>query len=329
MDRRQRVCPPRRRSRRRRGLPHPVSRSFVGLASLPFVHRPDTADSDAATLIYAEEEPCHGRHRKPGDRDRGARGRARRGADLDHPAVHRSGDGGGPRPVDAVVRRTRSADRPAGPRQDPSGRDAVDGDGPEGCAGAVHARPDAGRHPRLGSPGNRRRRRARVPLRRGAGVLSAPDGRRDQPRLAPDPVGAASGDAGAVGDDRRSAASAATAVPCSGDAEPDRAGGHLSAARGATRPIPRADRRALSRPQDRARHPDGDHRRRRRGRARGVHRPEPDGGAASGAPDAGRRGGGRDHPGPRPRVPARRGRGRRGRQGLGRLGSRGRARRRR
>ena len=39
---------------------------------------------------------------------------------------------------------------------------------------------------------------------------------------------------------------AAAPVPRAGDAEPDRAGGHLSAARGAARPLPAADRCRLS-----------------------------------------------------------------------------------
>ena len=52
------------------------------------------------------------------------------------------------------------------------------------------------------------------------------------------------------------------AVPRARDAEPDRAGRHLSAARGAARPLPDADRRRLSRPRGRAAHPVRDHRRR-------------------------------------------------------------------
>ena len=94
-------------------------------------------------------------------------------------------------------------------------------------------------------------------------------------------------------------------VPRARDAEPDRAGGHLSAARGAARPLPAGDRRRLSRPRRRAPHPDRDHRRRRGAPARRdvhravAHRPAPR------APAAGRRGRGRGDPRPRARRPAR------------------------
>ena len=47
------------------------------------------------------------------------------------------------------------------------------------------------------------------------------------------------------------------AFPRSGHPEPDRAGRHLSPARSPARPLPDADRRALSRPRGRARHPAG------------------------------------------------------------------------
>ena len=66
--------------------------------------------------------------------------------------------------------------------------------------------------------------------------------RRDQPRHAEDPVRAAGGDGGAAGHGRRGAARGAAAVPGGGHAEPDRAGGHLPAARGAARPVPDAGR---------------------------------------------------------------------------------------
>ena len=53
--------------------------------------------------------------------------------------------------------------------------------------------------------------------------------------------------------------SPAPAVPRAGDAEPDRAGGHLPAARGAAGPVLAAGGRALSRPGQRTRHAAGDH----------------------------------------------------------------------
>jgi MoxR-like ATPase len=67
-------------------------------------------------------------------------------------------------------------------------------------------------------------------FRQGPDLRQPAAGRRDQPRPAEDPVGAAGGDAGAKGDRGRRNAFAAGPVPGAGDPEPDRAGGHLSAA---------------------------------------------------------------------------------------------------
>ena len=86
----------------------------------------------------------------------------------------------------------------------------------------------------------------------------------------------------------------AGAVPRAGHPEPARAGGHLSPARGAARPLPAADRRALSRPRRRAAHAVRDDRRRPRRTAEPVLdadelRTHP----AARPPHAGRRVGGR------------------------------------
>ena len=62
-------------------------------------------------------------------------------------------------------------------------------------------------------------------------------GRRDQPHAAQDAVGAARGDAGAPRHDPGPHLQARRAVLRVRDAEPDRARGHLSAARGAARPL--------------------------------------------------------------------------------------------
>ena len=62
------------------------------------------------------------------------------------------------------------------------------------------------------------------------------------------PIRAAAGDAGAARDGRRRPPRSAQAVPRAGDAKPARAGRHLSAARGAARPLPDGSRRRLSRP---------------------------------------------------------------------------------
>ena len=112
------------------------------------------------------------------------------------------------------------------------------------------------------------------------------------------PVGAAAGDAGEGGLGRRPAAHPAGALPRARDAEPDRAGGHLSPARGAARPVPVADRRRLSRAGGGARDHPRHHRRRGGLRRAGVRRGEPDRGAAADPPAAGRRGGGGEDPRP-------------------------------
>ena len=73
--------------------------------------------------------------------------------------------------------------------------------------------------------------------------------RRDQPRLAEDPVGAARGHGGAAGHGRRRLAPGRPPVHGHRDAEPDRAGGHVPAARGAARPVPHEDQPRLPRPR--------------------------------------------------------------------------------
>ena len=76
--------------------------------------------------------------------------------------------------------------------------------------------------------------------------------RRDQPHPAQDAGGAAGGDAGAAGDARRRDACAEPALHGGRDAEPDRAAGRLSAARGAARPLPVQAGRRLSRRDEEA-----------------------------------------------------------------------------
>ena len=93
--------------------------------------------------------------------------------------------------------------------------------------------------------------------------------RRDQPRHAEDAVGAARGDGRAAGDGRRHDAPAAVAVLRARDAEPDRDGGHLPAARGAARPLPLQGAARVPVAGRARAHPRHDHRgRRARRRAR-------------------------------------------------------------
>ena len=121
-----------------------------------------------------------------------------------------------------------------GPRQDADGQDRRRRARRLVQAAAVHPRPRArrpGRHAHLPRRHRRLRHRARP------GVLQLPARRRDQPRARQGPVGAARGHAGAPGHDRARDAPRPGAVPRARDAEPDRVGGHLPAARGAGRPL--------------------------------------------------------------------------------------------
>ncbi len=161
--------------------------------------------------------------------------RAPRGGARRDQARHR-GPGGDARARARLPRRRRPPpDRGrAGPREDPDDQD--DGGGARRLvqAGAVHARPRAvrpRRHPCLPP------RHGRVRHRDRAGLLQLPPRRRDQPRARQGAVGAARGDAGAPGHDRPRHDAGARSVPRDGDAEPDRVGGHVPAARGAGRPL--------------------------------------------------------------------------------------------
>ena len=109
----------------------------------------------------------------------------------------------------------------------------------------------------------------RVPAR--ARVHEPSAGRRDQPGPAEDAGGAARGDAGATGDDRGAHAPARAPLPRDRDPEPDRVRGHLSAARGAARPLPAANAGRLPVRRGRMADPGAARRaERRRGRAETV-----------------------------------------------------------
>ena len=111
-------------------------------------------------------------------------------------------------------------------------------------ARAVHARHDALRHHRPRRP--RPAPRASCACVARAGLHQHPARRRDQPRAGEDADRAARGDAGVPGHARRPDARAANAVHGARDAEPGRDRRHLSAARGAARPLPVQDRDRLS-----------------------------------------------------------------------------------
>ncbi len=155
----------------------------------------------------------------------------------------RQGDRGprgdrGQRPDLPVQRRARAAGGRPGPGQDAAGADARSAFVAGVPADPVHARPDARRHHRHehrhGGPGDRP---AGVPVPARADLRADHPGRRDQPGHAQDAVGHARSDAGALRHQRRAGPQAAGAVHGPGDAEPHRAGGHLSAARGPVGPL--------------------------------------------------------------------------------------------
>ena len=108
-------------------------------------------------------------------------------------------------------------------------------DGAVAAPDPVHARPAADGHHRafdLEPAGSRLRVPRRSRLRERAAR------RRGEPRAAEGAVGAARGDGRAAGHRRRHDAHAARAVLPDRDREPDRAGRHVPAARGAARPVP-------------------------------------------------------------------------------------------
>src|SRR5919108_380648 len=119
-------------------------------------------------------------------------------------------------------------------RQDRAGARAVALDRLPVRARAVHGRPAAGRH-----RGHERLQPARGALRVPArpDLREHRDRRRDQPRVAEDPVRSARVHAGAPGHGRRHVARAGAAVHGVRDPEPGRVRGHVPAAGGAGRPL--------------------------------------------------------------------------------------------
>ncbi len=136
------------------------------------------------------------------------------------------------------------------------------------------------------------------------GVRQHDPGRRDQPHASQDAGGPARSDAGAACHGGRAHLSAARPVLRAGDAEPDRAGRHVSAARGAARPLHAQRPGAVPDARGRAGDPPRHHRR-RGARARGdaLRRADP-GLAAPGAAGAGGRSRVHLRPRPDPRQPA-------------------------
>ena len=180
------------------------------------------------------------------------------------------------------------ADRPVGRRPLPARRRARPGQDAAGAlAGrstasavpprAVHAGPDAQRHPRHRAAGGRPRHGpSPFPFPARPDLHQSAAGRRTQPHAAEDPGRAAGGDAGTHRQLRRHHPCAAVAVLRAGHAEPAGAGRHLSAAGSAAGPLPAAYPRGLPDRTGRARHPGADHRPRRwhgtagNGRRRGA-----------------------------------------------------------
>ena len=137
-------------------------------------------------------------------------------------------------------------------------------------ARAVHRGPAPGRH---------RRRQHLQPARAALRVPARPDlrqhraRRRDQPRVAEDPVGPARVHAGAPRHGRRALARAGDAVHGLRDAEPGRVRGHVPAAGGAGRPLHGAAVARLPLAGGRGRHARRARGRRPGARARAGRRP--------------------------------------------------------
>ena len=146
---------------------------------------------------------------------------------------------------------------------------------------------------------------AGVPVRARADLRQRRAGRRDQPHAAEDAGGAARSDAGAAGHRRRHAAPAAGPVLRAGDAEPDRAGRHVSAARRRSRTASCSTSASTTRTRTRS---SASSRRRRRRRRPQVERVvSGDGTAGDAGPRAQGAGGAVRHPlrdAARPRDPA-------------------------
>jgi len=192
-------------------------------------HRFDNPASPRHRLRpHADQHPSDQRSRPAG---RGL-GRALAARDCTHhhrPADARRSAAGG---VDR--QRPRAARGRSGARQD-----VVLENASGGHAGALPAPPVHARHATRGHRRHADLQPAGWPLRHQARADLHQSGtrRRDQPRTRKGPERPARGHAGAPGDDRRPDLPATRALHGHGDPEPDRAGGHLPAARGTGRPL--------------------------------------------------------------------------------------------
>src|SRR6266849_3110882 len=158
----------------------------------------------------------------------------RRDARRDRQGARRPEGGRRRGAVRAARRRPRAGRRRSRPRQDAARPGACQDDLRKLRAHPVHARPDACRRHRAYTlrpqePGIHRATRP--------GVRQPPSCRRDQPRPGQDPGRAAGSDAGGPGDDRGPRPRPRATFHGARDSKPDRAGGHLRAARGAARPL--------------------------------------------------------------------------------------------
>ena len=134
----------------------------------------------------------------------------------------------------AVHRRASTAAGRAWPGQDAAGADDLQRDRPALQPRAVHHRPAALGHPRLGGARPAQQRISHAPW---PDLHQPAARRRDQPRRAQGAERTARGDAGAQGHHRQRDAHAARTVPRHRHAKPDRAERHVRVAGGATRPL--------------------------------------------------------------------------------------------
>src|SRR2546426_73073 len=175
------------------------------------------------------------RRLRPGGRQRSPR----RGRDRDR----RQARGPGARPLGDPRRRSSADRRRPGPGEDADREVVRRRPRPLVPTHPVHTGPAPGRHHRdlrLRAQDGRFHPPAR------AGLHERPPRGRDQPRAAEDPIRAARGDAGTTSHPGGRDVSIGPAVLRDRDAESDRARRHLSAPRGAGRPVPAENRCRLS-----------------------------------------------------------------------------------
>src|SRR5665213_2684105 len=199
---------------------------------------PSLSPARPPPLLSRHDPDCHRlRHKRPRAARR-SRARARAVDRADRPPHRGPARGGEQHRRRAAERWPRAARGRAWTRENAARAHGGRGARPLLLARAVHAGLDAERHHgHRDAGGGSRERAAQLQVRARADLRERGARRRDQPRAAENPGRAAAGDAGARGHRERADARAPRAVLRARDAESHRAGGHLSAPRGAARSL--------------------------------------------------------------------------------------------